>query len=179
MGEFRDPKKSMTTKPFNLARERMRIQAETMLKTAGEPKNGIWYWVWLKPQWKLLTWAFPAREKKDELHINVWPKIVTSIITPHYGLSQQQATLALELPYSMPRGRVTAEVMEDEGKQTTYFFIRNGSDIPTPDGKKRIENDFNLTLHLLEGLAEWIYDSEETMVKAEEEQMSQIIGRMM
>jgi hypothetical protein len=173
---MRDPLKSLNTKPFNLARAEMQKKAASMLKEASAPKDGIWYWAFIKPEWKLITWAFPAKDKKNVNHIELWPKVCQSILAPHYKWTQSQLREAMALPYSMPRGRVTAEMLEEKGQSLTYFFIRHGNDTPPPHNINEVISTYDLSLHVLEGLAELIYDPEETMVAEEQKAMATLIG---
>jgi hypothetical protein len=173
---MRDPQKSLTTEPFNLARSKMKQKGSLMIKEAAVPKDGIWYWVFLKPEWKLVTSAFPVREKKNVNHVELWPKVCQSFLSQHYKWTQSQLNEAMSLPYSMPRGRVTAEALEENGQTMTYFFIRHGSDTPAPRTLNEIVNEYGLSLHLLEGMAEFIHDPEETMVKEEQNAMAVLIG---
>jgi len=173
---MRDPLKSLSTESFNLARDKMRQQASAMIKEASAPKDGIWYWVFLKPDWKLVAWAFPARDKKNVNHIDLWPKVCQSFLAPHYKWNQSQLNEAMRLPYSMPRGRVTSEVFEENGQTMTYFFIRHGSDTPAPHNLNEIMNEYGLSLHVLEKMAEFIHDPEETMVEEEQAAMVALIS---
>jgi hypothetical protein len=156
---------------FNFQREKMRKRG-VQLKKGGAPREGIWYWVLLSSDWKLLTWDSPVREKRDFLHVEVWPAIVRSHLVSHYGLSPSEARRATELPYAFPRGRISSE---SEGK-LHYFFVRHGNDTPVPDGLRQVEGRFNLVRHLLEGLAEEIRDRHETMDRTQNEEMTQLIG---
>ena len=171
-GIDRSPKglaESLKSPAFNLARERMKKRA-AQLKQAGVPHNGIWYWLFLAPEWKLFTWDFPVRDKVDFLHVQAWPDLVRFHLAPHYKLSPEATRLATELPYAFPRGRVTSE------NDLNYFFIRHGEDTPVPGGLRQVEGKFNLTAHLLEGMAEEIYDPHETTVKNEKEEAIRLIG---
>lgn len=159
---------SLKSEPFNLARERMRKKAEALLKKAGAPQEGIWYWVFLAPDWKLITWNGPSAT-----HMGVWPDVVNAYLAPHYKLSPPAIAQAKSLVYAFPRGRVSAE---SEGNMK-YFFIRHGNDTPTPEGLKQVESDFNLIRHLLEGMAEEIYDGHETTVGSETEEMRKLLGQ--
>ena len=49
-------KASLSSESFNMARQRMRAKT---LKIASLPHVGIWYWVFLAPDWRLFTWDFP------------------------------------------------------------------------------------------------------------------------
>jgi hypothetical protein len=161
---------SMNSPSFSLARERMKKKA-ALLKQAGAPREGIWYWVFLNPDWKLITWDAPTGG--DVLHAKVWSDVVNAYLTPHYKLDPASVAAAKALPYAMPRGRISSETL-DGGKK--YFFVRHGEDTPVPNGLHQVEEKFNLITHMLEGMAEELYDPHETVVKNEVAEMQRLIG---
>ena len=164
---------SLASAPFASARERMRKRAAAKQKRTALPHAGIWYWVFLAPEWKLFTWDFPVRDRIDFLHVQVWPDLVRNHLRPHYGLSEKAIKAASELPYSFPRGRVTA-IAENAA---FYLFVRHGNDTPVPDGLRQVESKFNLARHIMEGLAEEIYDPHETMVAEQRARMEAILAQ--
>ena len=162
-------KAAMNSPAFNLARQRMQ---KNIRKTASLPHTGIWYWVFLKPEWKLFTWDFPLKDKIDFLHVQVWPDLVRNHMRPHYKLDEDAILAASDLPYAFPRGRVTAVV--ENG--LLYLFIRHGNDTPIPNGLRQVEDKFKLTQHVLLGQGEEIYDPHETMVAEQRTQMEAILA---
>ena len=161
-------KQALRTRPFNLARRKMQ-RAAAMVKKAGRPKDGIWYWVPSPSgQWSFLTW-----EGDTAYHADVWPIVVRFHLAKAYGLNDEQIKAACELPYGVPRGRVTMEQVS--GRK--YFFVRHGGDTPTGQaGLQNVLDEFNLIAHSLNGLAELIRDPHETMVKEQRAALSVILG---
>ena len=161
-------KQALQTKSFNLARRKMQ-RAATTVKKAGRPNDGIWYWVPSPSgQWNLLTW-----EGDTAYHAEVWPIVARFHLAKAYGLNEEQIKAVAELPYSVPRGRVT---MESDGK-VKYFFVRHGGDTPVGDaGLKEVLDKFNLVAHSVNGLAELIRDPHETMVNEQRAALLVILG---
>lgn len=157
---------------FNMARFRMQKKAEKLVKKAAMPHDGIWYWIYLKPNWKLISYDFPIKDRIDFLHINVWRDLVSNHLAPFYKWNKDVISIAQELPYGTPRGRVSAERIDN----LSYFFIRHGNDTPIPKGLDQIIEKYNLKIQMLEGLAEFIYDPHETMVKEQQQKLRELMN---
>lgn len=93
------------------------------------PREGVWYYVWLKPRWKLVG-AF------NTSHLELWNKEVVPVIGKHYRLSAD-ARKDLETAHkSMPRGRV--------GIRSSVWFSWHGNDVKQ-DVLDAVTSGFGLT----------------------------------
>jgi hypothetical protein len=129
------------------------------IKTAGNPLQGPWYFVFLKPNWVLQTMPMSGDEQTMD-HPDFWKVIVTQNIAPHYKIKKQSIIADLQnLPYAMPRGRITS-IQTFGGRKQWAAYHGNDYQYSTAD-KKKIASEFNLTEQLYAGLLRFIPDDHE------------------
>lgn len=133
-----------------------------------EPKEGLWYYVWLKPEW-CLHFAFGQVG-----HVFEWRNTVVPALVKHYGLDNSQALAIRDLTYSMPRGRVVLDGNE--------VYIGHGNDFPAKtdydDEMRRIVNEFELGRHLILGRVHVGLESHEKMNKRQQKAVQEVIGKV-
>jgi hypothetical protein len=134
-----------------------------------DPEDGIWYYVWLKPKWELVI-----LHGKDVLHLDMWFDHVMPLLKKKYKLTKSETVRLGDIPYSLPRGRITEFV--ERGEST--FFIRHGDDFPKGLRKeselKKIVAYFGLTNRTRQ--VEYEVDPHEAMVRGEQDDLEAIIG---
>jgi hypothetical protein len=144
-------------------------------RTAMKPSEGIWYYVYLKPHWKLFT--IPFEKDKDFLHMEMWSNIVVPELIKHYKIEEFQEKEDLtNLVYSLPRGRVV-----HTAKDTWVLY--NGNDLPKSlsrsSEEKKIISSFGLTSLLLSKKnVEFAFDEHEQMEPRQKEELQEIIGKV-
>jgi hypothetical protein len=131
------------------------------------PSEGIWYWVWLKPKWKLME--FKATEYGDLTHEDAWRRYVSDNLVVHYNI--REGVDEIKDAYTgMPRGRV-AHV----GKKWVFY---HGDDTPINFAKAKIQivSRFELTKQALAGQVEFKFDEHETMQEDDRAIVKKYIG---
>ncbi len=136
-----------------------------------DPVGGIWYYVFLRPRWELII-----LHGEQHLHTDMWKRHIVPLLRKKYKFSRDEVSLANDLPYSMPRGRVTEVI---EGGESV-FIVRHGKDFPVglrqESELKKIVAEFGLTNRSILGQVEFIYDPHETTVEEERVDMKNLIG---
>ena len=128
------------------------------------PSEGIWYWVYLKPDWELRV--FKNTEYGDFLtHVDVWEDYIAPLLAEHYNVSLKSL---INIPYAMPRGRV---VKRKDGT----WFLYHGNDAPggLAKWKKKIIHAFNLEGQV--GLINWDVDDHEKMLTVDKQAFKALI----
>lgn len=144
-----------------------------LLKQAGKPMTGPWYYLYLQPKWVLKTYPEPSDDDFQGVdHINWWTELAKDVST-HYGIvNPKTVTEMSNLCYSMPRGRVVCR--RYNGRPTWVFY--HGSDFKYTDAmKKEMVSAFNLTQQASAGLVKFDLDSHEVMDPSEHEEMMSIL----
>jgi hypothetical protein len=144
------------------------------IKTAGAPLQGPWYFVFLKPNWALQTMPMPGDEATMD-HPDFWKSIVSQKIVPHYKIKKQSIIADLmNLPYAMPRGRITSTQTFGGRKQWAAY---HGNDYQySMADKKKIVSEFNLTEQLYAGLVRFIPDDHEHAISHDFERFISIVN---
>ena len=108
---------------------------------SNKPEEGIWYYIWMKPNWKLVD-----LQGGDNMHGELWQDLVHHRIKDHYKLTLEQVDVLEDASQGVPRGRVVLE-------RDKYVFY-HGGDFPTGKStdaeKKKLIGLFNLTCFYLE-----------------------------
>jgi len=103
---------------------------------SGKPSEGIWYYIWLKPNWKL-----KVVQSGESLHLDMWERFVKHEIKDHYKLSDEDIDKIEELTCCMPRGRCC--LVND------HFELYHGDNFPkgrdAEAEKTKLMGWFNLT----------------------------------
>jgi hypothetical protein len=145
-------------------------------KNLSKPSEGVWYWVWLKPRWELVSYqSNEYKEFGDLTHEDVWMHYVSGKIASHYGIAEDDHEIRNAYT-GMPRGRVT-----HVGKKWVFY---HGDDIPAvllrgvskDEIHQEIVSRFNLTKQALAGNVEFRFDEHETMQDDDIEIVKRIIG---
>jgi len=142
------------------------------LKEDTRPSEGIWWYVWLKPRWRIE--AFKVTEYGELNHSDVWPKYVAPMIAAHYKVpigSEVYNSLA-EVYASMPRGRVE----ERDGR----WVFNYGDDFPVDPKKAQMQlpGEFELYRHLLAGKVVFRVSEHEGMIEDDKDIIQRIIGKI-
>ena len=124
------------------------LAQKNLVREDQAPHTGIWYYLWLKPKWKL--WTYPYVDGKEYSHYEVWQTLAEDV-AKHYNLDSDQLSELQELPYAFPRGRVdTSDILATNQlgipSQSGKYYILHGDDFPmSKDGEiKKIISIFNL-----------------------------------
>ena len=153
-----------------------------------KPTEGIWYYVWFDPEWKRIFIPY-SEYGSGHGHPGFWKRYIAPKVASHYRLDKEQLEQLGELPYSMPRGRVTQVPVETnvtvviggEEEKPGHWYLDYGDDFPAdldPDAeKKRIINAFYLTGFVLRGIAHFRVAPHEKMSSAEQGKLGRLLGR--
>jgi len=155
----------------HLAHLREKLKREN-LRRDRRPSAGIWYWVWLRPNWILCD--FKETEYGKITHEQVWVKYVAPEIARHYRLTKHDAERLNPLTKSLPRGRVF------RGRKTGFWIFMHAAD--NPRGNQHFEmllpSRFNLTKQLLFGGVSFAKDELLEMLPSDQSALKAIIGRL-
>ncbi|MFH0940181.1 MAG: hypothetical protein V1899_13015 [Planctomycetota bacterium] len=129
-------------------------------------REGPWYWVYLRPRWKLFT--APAKTPDENIgHPDFWAGQITPVVAEHYSLSEANRRRIANAPYGMPRGRV-CQIRPWES--VVYF----GADMPHTlrilNKRLAVENAFKATP------AVWRLDEHECMQEADRSLLANVLG---
>jgi hypothetical protein len=137
----------------------------------GEPQEGIWYYVWLKPDWVLL-WEYGTFAQ----HISMWSTRVIPALVEHYELTSEQSKAISGAYTGMPRGRV---VSEQYGKK---WRVVHGDDFPKGTRKstevKQIIGVFGLSSHAITGRVSVEVHEHEKMSGDHKARLRKSLGRI-
>jgi len=164
------------TKVFNLHKKECVSFAKRTgmsVKTAApRERHGIYYWVYLKPNWILKVLLDDTFS--DLGHPALWRDLAQNVIAPHYKITNP--TLLRELsniPYSMPRGRLV-NIKNTQGERQFIFW--NGNDFKMTDQQKRqLIEEFGLGQEYVNGRVRFSYDDHEVMLPDDVAQLKNII----
>lgn len=108
-------------------------------------------------------------------HPRFWETLVGSVVVPHYGIKNPKIVKDLKnLPYSMPRGRVTVLPRVGGGKQWVAY---QGGDFKMKDAqKKKLIEAFNLGEEFRSGLAKFVLDEHEVVLAPDLERFKAIVS---
>lgn len=169
-------REAFAKKVFNLhKKECLAFAKRTGLQTtatAPRERHGIYYWVYLKPNWILKSLVDDSFS--DLGHPSLWRDLAKNLIAPHYGITNQ--TLLRELsniPYSMPRGRLV-NINNPQGQRQFIFW--NGNDFKMTDQqKKQLIQVFGLGAEYVNGMVRFSYDDHEIMLPDDVAQLKNIL----
>ena len=135
------------------------------------PSSGIWYYVYLKPDWKLVA------ECGDTLqHMTYWPRVIVPMLAAHYGLDVVAFNMLMPLSESMPRGRVTSELY---GESCT---IAHGNDFPSGTFEDEqlaiLVKAFKLGHRCEHDKVMIVFEEHETMRPDHKRRLQKIIGKV-
>ena len=141
------------------------------------PSEGIWYIIYLKPNWVLKTYKeidFP-----DCAHAQMWEDDLSHVVADHYKVPQKKLA---SLPYAFPRGRI-ANLNPGRGITTPSdrygdkWVVYYGKDLPGGDGKwkAKILSSFDLSSFI--GRVEWKLDDHEITQEEDVAEMVGLIGK--
>lgn len=141
----------------------------SLVKTAGKPKQGPYYWVYLNPNWVLKSVPIEGDGETVD-HVSFWDSAIAPLISNYYKIDGQKIK---DLPYSMPRGRV--QVIPDKmGRQN--WVIYHGLDFPMSDiMKKQILEQFDLSAQWRAGLVRFVPDDHEIMMREDFESLKSLV----
>jgi hypothetical protein len=129
------------------------------------PCEGPFYW--LKLEVKMTLKAMPSAVGSGDWmgHPKFWESIVDSDIAPFFGLTDPRTIRELKnVPYSMPRGRVTA-IAGRLGVPKT--FVVYAGEKMTEAQKRQVINAFSLGDKSKGGLVQFRYDEHESTLAAD------------
>jgi hypothetical protein len=153
-----------------------RLQKELLLESQ-EPSPGIWYILWLKPNWELFTYKETEFPNVD--HSRVWTAALHIKVAEHYKIDERKVK---NLVYAFPRGRVVyrnkrGRPIDINTDKTGKWYLYHGRDFPggISKWKKKIISEFNIAGFL--DKIEWDYDDHERMQRDDVLKMSSLIGK--
>lgn len=158
------------------------LARKNLIREDQTPRTGIWYYLWLKPRWKL--WTFPYVDvKKAYSHYEVWQALAEDV-GRHYKLTERQVSDLQELPYCFPRGRVdTSDILAtnelgEPNTRSDQWFLLHGNDFPlSKDGEiKKIISLFNLVGPATRDMVKELVVDHEKMVPDHVAKASVILG---
>ena len=154
-----------------------RLEKAFGIKEDSTPKIGIWYYLWLKPNWKL--WTMPLTEEKNWSHYEVWNGAIAEDLAKHYGLNDNQMERLKDVAYGFPRGRVDVKDLIS-GRPAGGFTIYHGDDFPSKLSKeselKKIIGKFDLTRLALENKIKIEVIDHEKMSESDKDAIQNLIG---
>ena len=143
-----------------------------------EPSTGIWYYVWLRPHWKLFVDREPLTQHMIywplTQHMIYWPQKVVPRLVRHYKLNDASRLELLPLSQSMPRGRVT---YIGDG----CYDIYHGAEWPAAIDRapiRIIANAFGLRRQYAEFLVMGCFREHEEMRADHKRRLQKIIGKV-
>ncbi len=94
--------------------------------------TGIWYYVYLDPDWTLLTFRTDDHGEGVD-HLGVWGTHIVTLLKAHYKLDDRTAGRIRETAYGMPRGRVDRiePDIHKVGERPGDWMFYHGEDFPT------------------------------------------------
>jgi hypothetical protein len=114
------------------AEARMEAARKPARPESREPMTGIWYYVYLHPEWKLET--FRTDEYGEGVdHFGAWGTHIVPILRAHYQLDDRTTARLKETAYGMPRGRVdriSPEIYKVGERPGDWVFF-HGDDFPS------------------------------------------------
>jgi hypothetical protein len=144
-----------------------------MPDTASKPRVGPWYYLYLRPRWRLC--ADPVCLEEETLgHPKFWKRLVAEFLAPHYGIkSAKKIALLEEICYGMPRGRCSQWI---ERRGLGSWTLYHGSDFPSklkPEAERmKLLNIFGLRGNEVKV----IVDDHEMMQSDDQRRLQEIIG---
>jgi len=157
-----------------------RERLKHILKEDASPKVGIWYYLWLKPNWKLVM--LPSKiDEKTIPHVKAWFLSFVEDLAEHYKLSEVQKTRLKDVPWCMPRGRVDyLNLATGKPLLEGNFNIYHGGDFPSnlsQEGEiKKIISEFDLTSLHLQGRVQVVQNEHEKMDPQHQKEAQAILG---
>jgi hypothetical protein len=171
--------------------EKLNKAFKIIKETRRMPTAGIWYYIWLKPQWELIV--FPAldengeKEYGDLAHLEAWMNYLVPKLVTHYGLklTKEQLEQLTDAYRGVPRGRV--DISDDlihggTPKGPSMWFIFHGNDFPKG---KNIESELGKIMRELRiagfaasGKIQTKYSEHETMVESHQKVLQQLLGEI-
>jgi len=150
-----------------------------MCKTSTVPSIGPWYWLYLRPFWRLV--AHPVNSEADNLdHPEFWRRLCVEIIAPHYSIkTPKKLEVLAQLCYAMPRGRCSKTLLR-RGSGAQSFILCYGRDFPTgvteESAKKALLKYFGLMAADRRGIVKMAFDEHERMLVDDCARIQEIIG---
>jgi len=131
--------------------------------------EGIWYYVYLKPDWDLMI-----ERSADAQHVNYWKEKVVPLLLDWYKLDESFRIKLSGLSAAFPRGRVLA----DDGRHGIY----HGDDFPRGlrlEGEiKRIISGFGLSRYQILKKVDVRFEPHEQMERSQKTKLQKIIGKV-
>lgn len=140
----------------------------------GNPKGGIWYYVYLKPCWLRL----PLFDERAQ-HMLWWPEHLVGMLVEYYNLEAADARALRPLYAAMPRGRITSKSYRPKDG----VYLAHGGDFPRKLGSeasqiREVISEFGLQTIYEAGNVEVIEHEHEMMVKDHQKRIQKIIGKV-
>lgn len=143
------------------------------------PSPGIWYYIYLAPEWKRLAFRYIEYPKVPD-HPTAWQEYVVPALTTHYKLTPEQARQLEDLPYAMPRGRVDLTANQPNDPISNKWLMSFGNDFPAgldvETEKGRLINDFNLANFACRDMVIFTVHEHEKMTLKHKDAIQKIIG---
>jgi hypothetical protein len=136
---------------------------------SGKPAEGIWYYIWLKPNWK-----FFSVQNGERMHCEMWERFVKHEIKDHYKLNDEDVDKIEDVLCSMPRGR--CNFVNDR------FELYHGDDFPSGKNaeteKTKIMGWFNLTALYFHDRdkVKFVFDPHYKMSQEEKDIVESVLG---
>jgi hypothetical protein len=156
------------------------IRKKVMQEDA-RPSPGIWYYLWLKPEWKRIIVRYTDYGPYG--HPEFWEEYIAHEILSFYKIEKSKLDQVADLCYSMPRGRV--ERMPDTGimmanEKPGVWYMDYGGDIPSSLNaeaeQRRLISEFNLSGFANRDMVEFRVVNHEKMLGEHKEKLQKLIG---
>jgi hypothetical protein len=135
----------------------------------GFATEGIWYYVYLRPDWHLMYDLDP-----NASHLQFWRKTVAPMLMDWYKLDDSARVKLSELSTSMPRGRVLLNERR--------YGIYHGDDFPkglSRDGElKKIVSAFGLSRYYILKRVDVCFEPHECMDKKQQTALRKLLGKI-
>jgi hypothetical protein len=170
--------------------EKLNKAFKIIKETRRMPTTGIWYYIWLKPQWELEV--FPAldenggKEYGDLSHLEAWMNYLAPKLVTHYGLklTNEQLEQLTDAYRGVPRGRVdiSDDLIHGTSKGSSIWFILHGNDFPRGKNMEselgKIMRELRIAGYAASGKIKTKYSEHETMVESHQKVLQQFFGEI-
>lgn len=142
---------------------------------------GIWYWLWMGPKrgWEL--WAYRADLWGDPGHTELWRAEVAPAFGRAHRLSAAQVRTLQDLPYAMPRGRLSRalEDLSSPAVSRGTWLLLHGGDTPIDAGaaEGQVLSEFGLNVMAARDLTRWLADEHERMLPEDRDALRTLLGK--
>lgn len=132
-----------------------------MSKNALKPAEGVYY-ILPKKNGTYGVYSLRSDESDQPLHMFYWEKVLNQV-AHEYNLKSKDIENLKTSYMAIPRGRVQKEYDKTTLKETGNYIVIHGGDVPLPQIKHFILQDFGLISLSSQNKVKWEIDEHEKM----------------